>query len=343
MHAAAEPSIQAAAEPPCSTGELLSSLHTNACGDFTLMHRDHWEELFGYAEFEMYSLHIDSLTLIHAAHAGIQQVILKSPMRIYHIKHDRIRMDADGERLLHKRLTARGIHVLNMDELRKLEREIAAAHGRTAFNDESWGLLGVNLPERVRHGKDFKTAQPADPFQLLAARRTRAEGLVRVNVLDWTQPFSVLREKWNRVPNRRAGAIKTTELLRLSDEELVREWSDAARDLMSDTEFAHRGWFHALYDDSFRDKKILDVGGGFAVDSITFAKRGARVTFLDLVDSNLQVLRRLCSAFGLTNVSSFCWTTSVLCASWSATTTSFWHWAPFTMRHRVSSSRKSMN
>ena len=300
---AAVASRHAAAEPPCSTGELLSSLHTNACGDFTMMHRDHWEELFGYAEFEMYSLHIDSLTVIHAAHAGIQQVILKSPMRIYHIEHETgSGWTPDGDRLLHKRLTARGIRVLNMDELRKLEREIAAAHGRTAFNDESWGLLGVNLPERVRHGKDFETVEAADPFQLLAARRARAEGLVRVNVPDWAQPFSVLREKWNRVPNRRAGAIRTTELLRLSDEELVREWSDAARDLMSDTEFAHRGWFHALYDDSFRDKKILDVGSGFAVDSITFAKRGAQVTFLDLVDSNLQVLRRLCSAFGLTNV-----------------------------------------
>ena len=267
------------------------------------MHRDHWEELFGYAEFEMYSLHIDSLTVIHAAHAGIEQVVLESPMRIYHIEHETgSGWTPEGDRPLHKRMAARGIRVLTVDEVRKIEREIAAAHGRTAFNDEHWGLLDAKLPEQIRHGRIFEASPPDDTSQLLAARRERAKNLVRVSVPDWTQPFAVLREKWNRVPNRRAGAIKTTDLLRLSDDELVREWSEAARDLMSDSEFAHRGWFHALYDDSFRDKKILDVGSGFGVDSITFAKRGAQVTFVDLADSNLQVLKRLCSAFGLKNV-----------------------------------------
>ena len=34
-------------------------LHTNACGDFTLMAREHWFQLRGYPEFEMYSFRLD--------------------------------------------------------------------------------------------------------------------------------------------------------------------------------------------------------------------------------------------------------------------------------------------
>jgi hypothetical protein len=41
----------------------------------------------------------------------------------------------------------------------------------------------------------------------------------------------------------------------------------------------------------------LDVGSGFGVDGITFAKSGAKVTFLDIGASNLELLRRLCKIF----------------------------------------------
>src|SRR5437773_11952693 len=43
-----------------------------------------------------------------------------------------------------------------------------------------------------------------------------------------------------------------------------------------------------------RVKKVVDIGSGFGVDSITFAQHGARMTFVDLVESNLKVLQRLC-------------------------------------------------
>src|SRR5262249_16517582 len=45
-------------------------LHTNACGDFTLMAACHWWDIRGYPEFEIYSFNIDSLGCHMAHHAG---------------------------------------------------------------------------------------------------------------------------------------------------------------------------------------------------------------------------------------------------------------------------------
>ena len=46
-------------EPHPSVRRTL--LHTNACGDFTLLHRDVWFALRGYPEWPMYSMHLDSV------------------------------------------------------------------------------------------------------------------------------------------------------------------------------------------------------------------------------------------------------------------------------------------
>ncbi len=117
---------------------------------------------------------------------------------------------------------------------------------------------------------------------------------------DWHKPFDTLRAKWVEVPTTRSGRKKTTELLALDDAALLREWETSRADITTGAEFSHRGWYHALYADALRGKKVLDVGSGFAIDSITFAQHGANVTFLDLAASNLQVVQRLCKILGLT-------------------------------------------
>ena len=119
---------------------------------------------------------------------------------------------------------------------------------------------------------------------------------------DWTSPYEVLRGKWGEVPTTRHGRMKTSDLLRMSDSELWEQWEKARVDITTGPEFAHRGWYHALYADAMRGKKVLDVGSGFGVDSITFATHGARLTFVDLVETNLSVLRRVCKILGLDDV-----------------------------------------
>ena len=119
------------------------------------------------------------------------------------------------------------------------------------------------------------------------------------NAAVWSQPFEILRKRWTEIPTSGCAQLKTPELSKLSDEELAATWSKSREEITSGQEFSHRGWYHALYADSMRGKKILDIGSGFGLDSITFGQHGAQVTFVDLAESNLQVLRRLCRIFDL--------------------------------------------
>ncbi len=50
----------------------------------------------------------------------------------------------------------------------------------------------------------------------------------------------------------------------------------------------------------------MDVGSGLGFDGITFAQCGARMTFVDVVESNLALLERLCGLLGLKDVK-FCY------------------------------------
>jgi SAM-dependent methyltransferase len=119
---------------------------------------------------------------------------------------------------------------------------------------------------------------------------------------SWQLPYETLRKRWNAVPTTRADVRNTKELLDLSDGALLAEWDKARLDITTGLEFTHRGWYHALYAPGMRGKKVLDIGSGFGIDSITFAQNGAKLTFVDLVESNLKVLERLCKIMNLKDV-----------------------------------------
>lgn len=86
----------------------FAGLHFNSCGDFTLMHKEHWFALRGYPEFDMYSFHLDTLFLLLAHYGGVRQKILSDPMRIYHIEHAS-GFKPEGERRLSMKLKSQGL------------------------------------------------------------------------------------------------------------------------------------------------------------------------------------------------------------------------------------------
>lgn len=122
----------------------------------------------------------------------------------------------------------------------------------------------------------------------------------------WQSPFSVLRQKWSVVPAGASDRASTLDLLRLPDQELVERWSAAVRAATEGEAFNIRGWYHLLYKGILRGKQVLDVGCGIGIDGITFAQHGACVTFVDIVESNVELVRRLCRLLGVTNVD-FCY------------------------------------
>lgn len=125
-----------------------SRLHTNGCGDFTLMAGGHWAKLRGYAEFEMYSLHMDSL-LCHAAHhAGVREQVLADPMRIYHVEHSAgSGWTPESQIKLHDRLEAAGIPQLSHDQFEAWAMQMRRDQKPVVFNKENWGLADEALSE----------------------------------------------------------------------------------------------------------------------------------------------------------------------------------------------------
>ena len=127
----------------------IDFLHTNGCGDFTLMHRDHWFRLRGYPEWEAYSMNIDGFTC-YAAHAdGLQEEVLREPMRIYHIEHGLgSGWSPEGEQKLYERITTRGITWISKEQVLEHARSMYR-QGPLIGNDDGWGLGRETLAETV--------------------------------------------------------------------------------------------------------------------------------------------------------------------------------------------------
>jgi SAM-dependent methyltransferase len=124
--------------------------------------------------------------------------------------------------------------------------------------------------------------------------------------VDWSNPFETLRQKWHEVPGVGAERLTTKQLIEMPDKELLELWKKTVTNDITGPRFRARGWYQLLYKDAFRGKKIMDVGSGFGLDALTFALNGAKVTCVDIVESNLNVLKRLKALLGLTDVD-FCY------------------------------------
>lgn len=111
--------------------------------------------------------------------------------------------------------------------------------------------------------------------------------------------FRILRTKWGEVPGGEYARTMSADLLRLSDQALVQKWQAFHDDSSKGKAFSVRGWYQLVYKDVFRGKKIIDFGCGLGIDTIFYAEHGAEITFVDLVPSNLEVVKRVCNLKGL--------------------------------------------
>ena len=123
-------------------------LHLNGCGDFTLLHRGHWFNLRGYAELEMYSMHLDSLLCTAAAVSGLKEVVLQDPMRIYHVEHGSgSGFKPENVQALNNRLHKSGIPQMSMTDFHRYAIEMRRNAKPILINDDQWGLGNENLRE----------------------------------------------------------------------------------------------------------------------------------------------------------------------------------------------------
>lgn len=136
--------------PECARSSALSPLflHTNACGDFTLMGREQWFDLRGYPEFDVFSMNIDSVLCCAAHHAGFCEEILRDPMRIYHIEHQTgSGWTPEGRAELFARIAARGIPWLEYREYVVWAAQMRRFNSTMIFNRKDWGLANDEFTE----------------------------------------------------------------------------------------------------------------------------------------------------------------------------------------------------
>ena len=117
-------------------------IHTNACGDFTLMEKQHWHTLHGYPEIASHA-YVDGLICYMAASMGLRQVILHDPMRVYHQEHDL------GFRELLQQPYAANRPVMDYQQYRTWCVDMLRSGQPKIFNDEGWGLGREDLVERT--------------------------------------------------------------------------------------------------------------------------------------------------------------------------------------------------
>jgi hypothetical protein len=130
-------------------GSPPKQLHTNACGDFTLLSREFWAKIHGYPEFEMYSMNLDGMGCMAAYYSGASEVILREPRRIYHIEHAPGSgwSPGIGGQLLNERLKASGIPQLTYEQYWEYVKKMHKTRKAILFSDDNWGLAPENLPE----------------------------------------------------------------------------------------------------------------------------------------------------------------------------------------------------
>jgi hypothetical protein len=128
-------------------------LHLYACGDFTLMAREHWFDVRGYAELDQFSMHLDSMLCYAAHHAGAREQLLPEPMRIYHIEHGAgSGWTPEGEGKLYARISQQGIQTVSYQDLVALIAQMRSLHTPVIFNVDDWGLAALPFSETTPAG-----------------------------------------------------------------------------------------------------------------------------------------------------------------------------------------------
>jgi hypothetical protein len=118
--------------------------HTNASGDFTLMHQSVWKGLRGHPELALGDGYIDGLMVYLATMTGIQPMFLRRPICAFHLKHDLSFGDTEGKRKRMERRPSLDYDAEYTDWCRDM-----VENGALNTNSTNWGFGDVSFEEKV--------------------------------------------------------------------------------------------------------------------------------------------------------------------------------------------------
>ncbi len=180
----------------------LRDLHTNACGDFTLMSAAYWHLLRGHVlDHTVLSLDIDSIAMHAAAGLGAREIRWPADCKVYKPMHGNLNSvrviqawrpwQRKLDKFLFEKVGARTAHwarttfdyprrrVRGVDSVLgpSIERNFVAPAGRWARGElplptqpENWGLSDVALEERTLCRADWETLAVPAPAPAYDAR-----------------------------------------------------------------------------------------------------------------------------------------------------------------------------
>ena len=123
-------------------------LHISACGDFTLLSREDWFGLRAYPEFPIWPMNLDLLFCYTAHHAGMAEVVLREPMRVYHTEHlSAAGWSPEGEEERSARIEAKGVAEIQFATATEWIDRMRRFNVPMIFTLSDWGLADVTLPE----------------------------------------------------------------------------------------------------------------------------------------------------------------------------------------------------
>ncbi|MFC1900899.1 hypothetical protein ACFLYN_04830 [Chloroflexota bacterium] len=155
-------------------------------GDFILLPKERWDLIRGYPEIDVVGANCGDLVVYMTYLSGAKDVVLREPMRVYHMDHDTPRETAGkiikfveavyvkynlGKRLgrisniigsvfykvFPKKniLEEKGVIFLSTEQYRKMVTEMIQGKRSYVYNDENWGLGQESLEDYTINTADW--------------------------------------------------------------------------------------------------------------------------------------------------------------------------------------------
>lgn len=122
---------------------ILPKVHTMACGDFQLMHREDWARVRGYTELDTFSFHLDSLFAVTCHFAGIDEVDMGNAHPHFHIDHTLGTSIKSDSYVIE---SSKVMKHLSLGGLLNLSRNMEVKGDYFIYNKANWGMAGLDLP-----------------------------------------------------------------------------------------------------------------------------------------------------------------------------------------------------
>jgi hypothetical protein len=113
-----------------------------------MLAREHWFDLRGYPEFDMFAMNIDSLFCWAAHYGGAKERVLEYPMRAYHIEHEMgSGWTPEGQDKLFQRITQKGVPWLDHTDVIRWACDMNRFGAPIIFNRQDWGFASEDFKE----------------------------------------------------------------------------------------------------------------------------------------------------------------------------------------------------